>query len=114
MTEAYDRPELRVDMAPFVGRAAELGRLDCVLERLGDSGPSVVDVTGEAGIGKSRLLVEFCERARRRGLTVLRGRATEYPARRVAGRAEGEYCRLLLDAGRGSPFSTTTWPGSRR
>ncbi|WSY19007.1 AAA family ATPase (plasmid) [Embleya sp. NBC_00896] len=65
-------------MAPFVGRAAELGRLDCVLERLGKSGPSVVDVTGEAGIGKSRLLVEFCERARRRGLTVLRGRATEY------------------------------------
>ncbi|MGW3651227.1 helix-turn-helix transcriptional regulator [Streptomyces sp. NPDC000878] len=65
-------------MAPFVSRSAELGRLDSVLECLGESGPAVVDITGEAGIGKSRLLAEFCARARSRGLTVLRGRATEY------------------------------------
>ncbi|MFD9303398.1 AAA family ATPase [Streptomyces sp. NPDC060048] len=78
MTEVYDGPEQCVDRSPFVGRTAELGRLYSVLERLGEGGPAVVDVTGEAGIGKSRLLAEFCARARRRGVTVLRGRATEY------------------------------------
>ncbi|WP_405534836.1 AAA family ATPase [Streptomyces sp. NBC_00075] len=75
---AHDGPQEHADSAPFVSRAAEIGRLDSVLARLGAGGPAVVDVTGEAGIGKSRLLVEFCARARRRGLTVLRGRATEY------------------------------------
>lgn len=40
--------------------------------------PGVVDLTGPAGMGKSRLLTEVCRRARGRGLTVLRGRATEY------------------------------------
>ena len=40
--------------------------------------PAVVDIAGEPGIGKSRLLGEVCARARRGGFTVLRGRATEY------------------------------------
>lgn len=78
MAEADDGSGRRVGMAPFVSRSAELARLDSVLERLGEDGPVVVDITGEAGIGKSRLLAEFCARARRRGLTVLRGWATEY------------------------------------
>ena len=81
MAEAYDGSGRRAGMAPFVSRAAELGRLDSVLEGLGQGGPAVVDITGEAGIGKSRLLAEFCARARRRGLTVLRGWATEYERR---------------------------------
>ncbi|MFH8582331.1 AAA family ATPase [Streptomyces zaomyceticus] len=63
---------------PLVGRAAELGLLDAVIDRLGHGAPSVVDITGAAGIGKSRLMAEFCLRARRRGVTVLRGRAAEY------------------------------------
>lgn len=78
--------------APLLGRAVELARFDALLDRaaddargtgrgdeLRDSGRSrLVDITGEAGIGKSRLLGEVCARARRRGMTVLRGRATEY------------------------------------
>ncbi|MEV7829481.1 LuxR family transcriptional regulator [Streptomyces subrutilus] len=68
---------------PPVGRAAELDRLDAVVEGLAGrggpgGGPGVVDLTGAAGIGKSRLLAELCARAAARGLTVLRGRATEY------------------------------------
>ncbi|MFF8289352.1 helix-turn-helix transcriptional regulator [Streptomyces sp. NPDC016309] len=66
-------------MAGLVGRSAELERLDAVLAGLGRSGPAqVVDVVGEPGIGKSRLLDEVCARARRAGVTVLRGRATQY------------------------------------
>ncbi|WP_371674551.1 AAA family ATPase [Streptomyces sp. NBC_00289] len=64
----------------MVSRRAELERLDEVLDRtLGRDGASaVVDLAGAAGIGKSRLMSEFCRRARDRGMTVLRGRATEY------------------------------------
>ncbi|UUU29142.1 AAA family ATPase [Streptomyces sp. CA-210063] len=67
-------------MTPLVSRTTELARLDEVLDRtLGRDGDSaVVDLAGNAGIGKSRLMAEFCRRARDRGMTVLRGRATEY------------------------------------
>ncbi|WP_236719228.1 helix-turn-helix transcriptional regulator [Wenjunlia vitaminophila] len=64
-------------LGPFAGRSAELGRLEAVLERVAAGGSAVVDVIGDAGIGKSRLLTEFAARARSRGVTVLRGRATE-------------------------------------
>ncbi|MFI9835103.1 AAA family ATPase [Streptomyces sp. NPDC051913] len=78
--------------APLLSRSVELARFDELLDRAArdaraatrggesrDTGRSqLVDITGAAGIGKSRLLGEVCARARRRGLTVLRGRATEY------------------------------------
>ncbi|MFC8084232.1 AAA family ATPase [Streptomyces sp. NPDC057340] len=67
----------RAHPAPFVGRATELASLDTLLDASGDDGPTVVDVTGEPGIGKSRLLGRFTRRARQRGYVVLRGRATE-------------------------------------
>ncbi|MGW9034434.1 AAA family ATPase, partial [Streptomyces sp. NPDC055721] len=64
------------DRAPLVGRARELDRLDGLLGcRTEGAGPVAVDVTGEPGIGKTRLLTEFGIRARGRGATVLRGRA---------------------------------------
>ncbi|WP_327322008.1 helix-turn-helix transcriptional regulator [Streptomyces sp. NBC_01210] len=63
----------------LVGRADELKRLISVIGSLGQDGvPAVVDIAGDAGMGKSRLLSELCARARQDGLTVLRGRATEY------------------------------------
>ncbi|WP_323379513.1 helix-turn-helix transcriptional regulator, partial [Streptomyces durbertensis] len=63
---------------PFVSRAVELGRLETALRHGGPGGPAVVDLAGEAGIGKSRLLAEFGALARRHGATVLCGRASEY------------------------------------
>ncbi|MBL1082342.1 AAA family ATPase [Streptomyces actinomycinicus] len=63
----------------MVGRSSELARLDALLAGAGLAGaPDVVDIVGEPGIGKSRLLDEVCTRARGAGFTVLRGRATEY------------------------------------
>ncbi|MER6184240.1 AAA family ATPase [Streptomyces sp. NPDC001652] len=80
----------------MLGRSVELARCEALLDRAaGDvrgkarsaapgaefraGGRSrLVDITGEAGIGKSRLLSEVCAGARRRGMLVLRGRATEY------------------------------------
>ncbi|GIH26123.1 LuxR family transcriptional regulator [Acrocarpospora phusangensis] len=57
----------------FVGRVAELTALAEAAEQGG-----LAEVVGEPGIGKTRLLTEFARRAEKRGLTVLRGRATEY------------------------------------
>ncbi|MEO3857071.1 LuxR C-terminal-related transcriptional regulator [Acrocarpospora sp. B8E8] len=57
----------------FVGRVAELIALAEAAERGG-----LAEVVGEPGIGKTRLLTEFARRAEKRGLTVRRGRATEY------------------------------------
>ena len=51
----------------FAGRKQELSLL---LEALGDSGPAVVYLYGIAGIGKSRLLSAFAERARGQNATV--------------------------------------------
>ncbi|WP_367319343.1 AAA family ATPase [Streptomyces sp. HUAS ZL42] len=66
-------------MARLVGRSAELAQLDALFAGLGrSSAPAVVDIAGEPGIGKSRLLAEACARAGRAGFTVLRGLATEY------------------------------------
>ncbi|MDX3751014.1 helix-turn-helix transcriptional regulator [Streptomyces sp. AK08-02] len=80
MAEPYGEHAAGGRRAPLVSRSAEIRRLDHVLDgmRKGGGGPAVVDITGEAGIGKSRLMGELCSRAGQRGMTVLRGRATEY------------------------------------
>lgn len=52
---------------PFVGRAAEQALLESLFESCASEPVSrVVVVTGVAGVGKSRLRVEFLERVRRR------------------------------------------------
>ena len=44
---------------PFVGRSEELARFDELLRRSSDGRGQLLDLVGEAGIGKSRLLEEF-------------------------------------------------------
>src|SRR5215212_1242178 len=61
----------------LVGRAAEVGRLDAALERLDERRLVAVELVGEPGIGKSRLLAELGHRAEERGHLVLSGRASE-------------------------------------
>lgn len=59
----------------LVGRDAELSRLLGLLEKAAHGEGGVALVSGEAGIGKSRLLNEVIGAARQRGIVPWRGRA---------------------------------------
>lgn len=74
----------------LVGRARELGALEEAVERVVAGMPWGLEVVGEPGIGKSRLLAELGARADRRGCLVLDGRAAEFEREAPFG--------LLLDA----------------
>ena len=64
-------------MAPLRGREAELTQLEALTAAARDGAGGVVVVEGAAGIGKSRLLTQACERAARRGLLVASSAADE-------------------------------------
>jgi class 3 adenylate cyclase/tetratricopeptide (TPR) repeat protein len=68
------------DEAPFIGRDAEFGRIVGKLLDVVESGrPSSVVVTGEAGVGKTRLLVELDRfAAELPNVRVLWGRCTPF------------------------------------
>jgi class 3 adenylate cyclase/tetratricopeptide (TPR) repeat protein len=59
---------------PLVARHDEMRLLTDAIERLKEGAGHTVFVVGEAGIGKSRLLAEAHERARRAGVTWIEGR----------------------------------------
>jgi len=61
--------------SPLVGRATETAALHGALAALGDGQSTVLTVTGEQGMGKSRLLDEFRFHVQLEGVTYLAGRA---------------------------------------
>ena len=61
----------------FIGRAEELRRLGATLDRAELEQPQLVLVAGDAGMGKTRLLLEFADRAQQRGWRVLVGGCVE-------------------------------------
>jgi predicted ATPase len=63
----------QVPNGAFVGRVAELDQLDAALAALPERGAATVLVAGDAGMGKSRLIEEFCARARARRALVAVG-----------------------------------------
>lgn len=63
--------------SPFVGRLGEIAHLDEVIERARAGDPRAVLVSGEAGVGKTRLLTEAAVRAGDAGLTVLTGHCVD-------------------------------------
>ncbi|MQA81808.1 MAG: AAA family ATPase [Streptosporangiales bacterium] len=60
-------------LRPFIGRAAERAALDDALARAVAGQPRVVVVSGEAGVGKSRLVEQLAARAGDGGARVLLG-----------------------------------------
>ena len=71
-----DRSSVRGHGA-LVGRASELESLEQALQELNRGPPVGIEVVGEPGIGKTRLLSELAARAERRGHLVLWGSASE-------------------------------------
>jgi DNA-binding CsgD family transcriptional regulator len=61
----------------FIGRAEELRRLAATLDRAEQEQPQLVLLAGDAGMGKTRLLLEFADRAQHRGSRVLVGGCVE-------------------------------------
>jgi ATP/maltotriose-dependent transcriptional regulator MalT len=62
---------------PLVGRDDEVQRLERVLDEIGTKSSRFVAVSGEPGIGKTRLLEELARLAEDRGHLVLEGRAAQ-------------------------------------
>jgi DNA-binding NarL/FixJ family response regulator len=58
---------------PFIGRRADLALLGGLLADAADGDPVLVVISGEAGVGKTRLVSQLASAARERGVRVLRG-----------------------------------------
>jgi len=66
-----------VSASVFVGRESELAGLWAAVEDARASHPSLTLLTGEAGVGKTRLSCEVGRRAEANGVTALRGQCVE-------------------------------------
>jgi class 3 adenylate cyclase/tetratricopeptide (TPR) repeat protein len=70
-----DRP-----LSRFVGREREWRLLDDLLDQVERGQGQVVGLVGDPGVGKSRLVYEFGNRVKSRGVQVLEGRCLSYGA----------------------------------
>jgi class 3 adenylate cyclase len=68
----------------FVGRATELSQLHAAWEHVLDGSGRVMVISGEPGIGKTRLCREFARSLRRKGAIVLHGRCPEHAGQAFA------------------------------
>jgi len=65
-------------LSPFVGRDEEIQALSLAIDEARAGNSPVIGIVGEAGSGKSRLIFEFLEICRAKGLPILEARATGY------------------------------------
>ncbi|WP_316526149.1 helix-turn-helix transcriptional regulator [Kitasatospora brasiliensis] len=71
----------QISVSPvFVGRGSEITELTDALRRAGTGSPQAVLIGGEAGVGKTRLLEEFLERAAAQGAVTALGSCLEVGA----------------------------------
>jgi len=68
---------LQVSVGQLIGRGREFGRLVALLDQAAAGEPVVALVSGDAGIGKTRLIGELAAWAAERAFTVLSGRCAE-------------------------------------
>ncbi len=113
---------MTVEGLPFCGRQTEIDSLLEHLKVAADGALDVVLVSGEAGIGKTRLATEAARRALDRGSTVLYGRCDEdlavpfqpfvealtqvaraHPDARLFGRHAGELVRIVPEVASVTP-----------
>lgn len=99
-------PAVAGRMRPFVGRGQELADLASALEEAASGGGSLVIVTGEPGIGKTRLMSELARVAAQRSLRVATGRCWEeggappyWPWIQVIRALGGDLDELVVPAG---------------
>src|SRR5262245_16956515 len=76
MTHGIAAPQAHRQDA-LVGRANELDALEEVLDDLDRGSPGAIELVGEPGIGKTRLLSELAAHAELRGHLVVSGSASE-------------------------------------
>jgi class 3 adenylate cyclase/tetratricopeptide (TPR) repeat protein len=69
------KPKTAEHAAELVGRDAELGLVRARIAGLARGGGGIINVIGEAGLGKSRLLAEACASDEAGGVLVLEGRS---------------------------------------
>ena len=115
------RVPARVASARFVGREPELAELLALVDEAADERGGLAFVTGESGMGKTRLVNELARRARADGARVLSGDCVELgeselpyapivsalrplarrqdPVLEELGRARGELAQLLPELG---------------
>ena len=89
---------------PLLGRDREVARLDACLTRAEDGHTELVVVTGEPGIGKSRLCADLLGRARARGARTVVGRCSQddgapplYPWRSVLADLGGDLTEVARE-----------------
>jgi predicted ATPase/class 3 adenylate cyclase len=63
---------------PLVGRSAELGRITTLIDKALAGRGQLIAITAEAGLGKSRLVVEAMRLAGDRGMAIYAGEAQSY------------------------------------
>lgn len=72
MVAEADAVKSSLGRLPFVGREVELGLLRRLLDKVRQEGCQMAFISGEAGVGKTRLVEEFVTDVRPQGVTLLR------------------------------------------
>ncbi|MET4691151.1 ATP-binding protein [Sinorhizobium fredii] len=95
---ALDKP---TPIDPFIGRSREMRSLEHVLDQAAQGFGQMVSITGEAGVGKSRLTAEFMRRAESRSWEVLRANAS-IARKDVADDVSSQLLGQIIGGGTGS------------
>ncbi len=89
-----ERGEFPAERFPLIGRDAEMALLDEALHRATTGAGSLIEIVGEPGIGKTRLLEELRDRAA--GSTLLRATCEAYTST-TPYYAWRDVCRQIID-----------------